>query len=338
MAKASFENPLSALFSGIGDLWKKKPTPVQLDPTNRIDGKRCLVTGASSGLGRAIAVELARRGGQVLMACRSGHPDAGEVVKAQSGSDSVEMRYLDLTDFRTVTGLCDELRSEERRFDIAVFNAGVVPSFSRRTEQGFEEMFAVNYLAKFLFVNRLLRDGTIPNSVFSEGRLAGTPSRGIPRIVFISSEAHRTPEPIDFATFGHFHKYDMGGSMKEYGFTKLLLTTFACELSRRLATENGVDVSVHALCPGAVNTNIAREAPGWTLPLLKIIFGLFFASPEKACEPAVYLSCSPLIEGRTGVYLHLMNEKEPASWATDSDMSKRLWDLSEQLLETGPLS
>jgi NAD(P)-dependent dehydrogenase (short-subunit alcohol dehydrogenase family) len=334
MAKPNYESPFSALLSGIADLFQKIKPIGQLTPSDRIDGKTCLVTGANSGLGKATSVQLARRGGHIVMACRSGHPEAVEQVKGESGSDAVEMAYIDLADTGSILSFCKEMRARGKLFDIAVLNAGVVPSHSRRTKQGFEEMFGVNYLANFVLVNRLLEDGTIPNSVFSEmGH-----HRGIPRIVFVSSETHRTAAPIDFNTFGHFREYGMSGSMREYGYSKLLVNTYASELARRLARKGKVDVAVHSLCPGAANTNIAREAPRWTQPLLKIIFALFFSSPLKACEPVVFLCCAPSLEGKTGLYLHLMDQKEPAPRATDPQIGKQLWSETERLLKNGPLS
>jgi NAD(P)-dependent dehydrogenase (short-subunit alcohol dehydrogenase family) len=346
---ASYEKPFSALLAGVSDRLKKKHPIGALTPAERVDGKTCLVTGANSGLGKAIAVELARRGGRIVMACRSGHPAAGESVKRESGNSCVEMARIDLTDFDSIRVFCKEMKRQRRCFDIVVLNAGIVAACSRRTKQGFEEMFGVNYLANFLLVNRLLRDGTIPNSVFT-GRKDGTASPGgdagldtsgsarIPRIVFVSSEAHRTSEPIDFTTLGQFRDYGMNGSLKEYGFTKLCLTAFAVELARRLRTPRGVDVAVHALCPGIVNTNIAREAPGWIQPIMKIVFPLFAVIPSSAAEPAIYLSCARSLEGRTRIYLHLMNEKEPAPHAVDPETGRQLWVQTEDLIESGPLS
>ena len=331
---------VSATLTGITDLFKPKVRIGELDEGIRIDGKVCLVTGSSSGLGKAAAVRLARRGGRVVMACRGGHPHAGEEVRRQSGNDTVEMERIDLNDLSTVNDFCVRMRERGIRFDICVFNAGVVPGEARRTRDGFEEMFQVNYLAKFFFVRELLAHGCL--------RAAEESDRGYPRIVFTSSEAHRSSPPLDMESLGEFAEYSMGGSMKQYGYTKLLLTTYFAELDRRLADGNGVEggdaripaagterrASVYALCPGPVNTRIARDAPAVFQPILKILFALFFRSPSRASEPVEYLCCAPELSERSGVYLHLMAEKPISEAAADPDAGERLWTRTERLLET----
>jgi NAD(P)-dependent dehydrogenase (short-subunit alcohol dehydrogenase family) len=320
---------VSATLTGITDLFKPKTRIGELDENLRIDGKSCLVTGSSSGLGKATALRLARRGGRIIMACRGGHPQAGEDVRRQSGSDSVEMEYIDLNDLSTVTDFCERMKERGIQFDICVFNAGVVPGEARRTRDGFEEMFQVNYLAKFFFIRKLFEHGCI--------RGARESDPGYPRIVFTSSEAHRSSEPLDLESLGEFAEYSMGGSMKQYGYTKLLLTTYFTELDRRLADGNGTDghrrASVFALCPGPVNTRIARDAPAVFQPLLKIVFGIFFRSPYKGSEPVEYLCCAPELSERSGVYLHLMTEKPVSEDAADPEMGKKLWETTEKLLE-----
>ena len=99
------------------------------------------------GLGKAVAIDLARRGGRVVMACRRGHPEAEAEVKRHSGSDTVEMLTVDLSDMRSVHRLCDELKERNIGLDIAVLNAGLAALRARRTPQGFETMFAVHFLA-----------------------------------------------------------------------------------------------------------------------------------------------------------------------------------------------
>ena len=116
-------------------LWQKKtigPVPEGV----RIDGKVCLVTGANSGLGKAVAIDLAKRGGHVLMACRSGHPEAGEEVRLASGSDRVEMLRVDLAELESVHTLCDLLKRRRRRLDITVLNAGLMPGCAPQVSPG----------------------------------------------------------------------------------------------------------------------------------------------------------------------------------------------------------
>ena len=291
----------------------------------RIDGKTCLVTGANSGLGKAVAIDLARRGGHVLMACRSGHPDAGEDVKAASGSDRVEMLRVDLSDMRSVHCLCDELRDRGTRIDIAVLNAGVMPRRARRTPQGFEIMFAVHFLANRVLVDRWLRDGTVRSAARIEDAA---------RIVLVSSDAHRSAEPIDFDRFGAFADYGVRDGIKHYGASKLVLCTFATELSRRLNRDGDGHVVVHSLCPGPVNTAIAREAPLFLKPLVYPLMKLFFLTPEKAAEPVSYLCCAGDAGKRSGIYLHMLREKRPSELATSRSNGARLWEASEKLLRT----
>ncbi len=325
MLEARHDTPIRAALSGLIDQFRRTGETAPLGPDARLDGRTVLVTGANSGLGKAVAIDLARRGAHVVMACRSGIPEAGEDVKRASGSRSVEMVRVELDDLRSVHRLCDELRDRSLRLDRLVINAGVMPLESRRTPQGFEQMFAVNYLANFVLVGRLLEDGVLP-------RRRG-PAGDVPRIVIVSSETHRTAPPIDFARFGEFVSYGAAGGMGQYGHTKLCLCTFAAELARRLQGPDGVEVAVHSLCPGAVATNIAREAPPWLKPIVAPMMRCFFRSPELAAAPVVYLTAATALEGETGVYMHMMKRKPASPSALDPEAGRLLWEKSAALTE-----
>lgn len=324
MPKTSKRNTIfSAVYGAIIDRLSQRKTLSPVPEGVRIDGKTCLVTGANSGLGKAVAVDLAKRGGRILMACRGGHPDAGDDVRRLSGSDHVEMLKVDLADLRSVHALCDQLKRDHNRVDIAVLNAGVVPSRARRSAQGYELMFAVHFLANRLLIDRLLDDGTI----------RPTPSPGqTPRIVFVASESHRSAAPIDFDHFAAFKNYGIKDGLKYYGSSKLHMCTYAQELSRRLNPGGEVQAAVTSLCPGPVNSNLAREAPALTKLILYPVMHLFFAAPEKAAAPVTYACCAEDMGRRSGVYLHLMQEKKPSPLATDEDAGARLWEESAVLL------
>jgi NAD(P)-dependent dehydrogenase (short-subunit alcohol dehydrogenase family) len=186
-----------------------------------------------------------------------------------------------------------------------------------------EEMFMVNYLAKYLFVRLLL-----------ENDLLNVSSNSTPRIIFVSSESHRNPKSFDWDGFGKYREYKMGKTVELYGYYKLLLTTFASELSRRLNSSGKTRLSVFVLCPGPVNSNIAREAPVIFKPLLKMVFRIFFRSPETAVQPLLYFACSPEVKGKALDYLFLMSRKEMDLKATDAQNGTRLWQYSEALLES----
>jgi NAD(P)-dependent dehydrogenase (short-subunit alcohol dehydrogenase family) len=293
-------------------------------------GRTCLVTGANSGLGKAIAIRLAKRGAKVIMACRSGIPEAGEEVRTASGNSDVEMIRVDLSDFDSITAFCNELRDRKITLDVAIFNAGVVPVTARTNKHGLELMFAVNFLAKFVVLHRLLHDGVIPNAAYGHNSRSDDP----PRVIFISSETHRSSIPIDFDRFGQPVEYGVTDGVKYYGLSKLHLTTYFHELSRRLNAENAArpDVCVHALCPGAVNSNMAREAPVWLKPLLKPVMAVFFQSPEKASIPVDYLVCSADMGEKTGRYMHMMRIKESSEASMDPEKGALLWSKTETLL------
>ena len=328
MVERTHRNPITAVLSGVLDQRSKEPKVTPVGPEARLDGRTCLVTGANSGLGKRIAIRLASRGAHDIMACRSGIPEAGEDVRRASGNENVEMIRVDLSDFDSIEAFCNELRDRKVTLDVAVFNAGVVPVTSRKNKHGLELMFAVNFLAKFVVLDRLLRDGVIPNAAYCRNSRADDP----PRVIFVSSETHRSSIPIDFDAFGEPVDYGVADGVKYYGLSKLHLTTYFQELSRRLNPDGGADVCVHALCPGAVNSNMAREAPAWLKPVLKPVMALFFQSPEKASIPVEYLVASEEMGEKTGAYMHMMRIKEPADAAMDPDKGALLWSKTEELL------
>ncbi len=311
------KNPITATLSGLFDISRAGRNVGLLAIDERVEGKVALVTGANRGLGKAVAAQLAERGAKVIMACRSGIPEAGEDVKRASGSAEVEMRSLELADLRSVAALCDQLARDGVQLDLVVLNAGVVPREARPTEQGFELMFGVNYLANVLLIERLLAKGVI--------RVGAVPQA---RIVFVSSESHRDAGPIDLIKLGRFIPYGAMTGMKVYGYSKLLLSTYAAELARRLDGK----VAVHSCCPGAVNTDIAREAPAWVKPVLGRVMERFFRAPAAAAQPVMYLCCAREIEGSTGKYLHVMQEKPAAEESLDRKLGFCLFRESEALI------
>ena len=317
-------NFVNATIQAIRDL--RDPPRPDINPLPddvRIDGKTCLVTGANSGLGRAAAIELARRGGNVILACRPGHPETPDEVRRLSGSETVALIEVDLSDLRTVHRFCDELQRRGVRIDIALLNAGLMSRRSRKTPQGYEVMFAVHFLAARVMIDRWLRDGVIRPS-----RRAGE----TPRIVFVSSESHRSAQAIDFESLGACPEYGTAESMRSYSLSKLAQCTFATELSRRLNPHEGTEVAVHAMCPGGVATNIARDAPAPLRPLVNAVLGRFFQSPEEAIGPIAYLCCGEEAGTSTGMYLHMMHRKQVSPAASDRSNGTRLWEASEALL------
>ena len=315
---------VDAFIGAVRDLRDSSKPDISPVPDDlRIDGKTCLVTGANSGLGRAASIDLARRGGNVILACRPGHTETRGEIRRLSGSNTVEMVEVDLADLQSVHRCCDQLARRGVQIDIALMNAGLVTRESRRTPQGYETTFAVNFLSKRVMIDRWLEDGVIrPSSRAGE----------TPRIVFISSESHRSAHEIDFDRFGEFTEYGLKESLKYYSLSKLVLCTYAAELSRRLNPSERVDVAVHSMCPGGVATNIAREAPMLVKPLVGPVLRVLFQSPEKAIRPVIYLCCAQEADAETGTYLHLMRRKPLSPSASDPVNGTRLWEASEALV------
>ena len=325
----------SAVTTALFDMFSNKG---QLDPladNQRIDGKICLVTGANSGLGKSVAVQLAKRGGHVIMACRSGIPAAGEDVKRLSGSNNVEMLSVDLSDLDSVSAFCNTLRDRNICIDIAIMNAGLMPLNSRPSAQGYELMFAVHFLANRLMLHRWCQDGVIRPA--TSGSTPGNTPNSTPRVIFVSSEAHQSSDPINFSKLGEYVEYGIKDGLRHYGTSKLHLSTFASELSRRLNPDwsdnsDHVDIAVHSLCPGPIASNIARESPGFLKPILNPIMSLFFNTPDKAAAPVMLLACAENMGYRTDVYLHMMREKSCSEHASNPNNGKQIWESSQSLL------
>jgi NAD(P)-dependent dehydrogenase (short-subunit alcohol dehydrogenase family) len=319
MSHGRFDNPVVAALAGFWDLFRKQANADKLTDSHRFDGKTCIVTGATSGLGFAVATEMARRGAHVIMACRSQIPEAGERVKKRSGSGKVEMRYLDLSKIESIHAFVDGLVKDNIRADVTILNAGVALPTARKTASGQDEMFLVNYLSNVILTQLMIDKKVIPTS-HAVGEWP-------PRIVFISSDSHQGSSAIDHNEFGKFYDHGVSKGIANYSYFKLILNTYATELSRRLNPDK-VNVGVHVICPGPVHSNIIKEAPFVLRMILGSIFKIIFRSPEKAALPVVYMSISEDFEGKTNEYLHMFNNKKMDPKVYIPEEGRKLWDES----------
>jgi NAD(P)-dependent dehydrogenase (short-subunit alcohol dehydrogenase family) len=292
-----------------------------LVPDARLDGQTVLVTGASRGLGRAIATGLGALGAHVIVPVRT--LGAETVAAIEEAGGRATAMSLDLLSLASVDALVHHLAADGVRLDRLVLNAGMVPKASRLSGDGFDAMLQVNFLSNTRLVAGLLESGVL------------RPSTPAPRIIVVGSESHRSAPAVDPDTITTPRTYGTGEVVAEYGRTKLLLHTWTVELARRLDTP-GDHVAVHHLCPGAVNSDIAREAPGWAMPLLKLSFKLFFQSPEAAARPVIYLTAATDPGARTGVYLHMNTRRDPAPLALDPARGAALWSAVEAIHAARP--
>ena len=319
MAEGRFDNPVVASLAGFYDRFRKQELKLRFKETDNFKNKTVLITGANSGLGFALAVQAAERGASVIMACRREIPEAGEKVKKKSGSDKVEMRHLDLSKINSIHNFAENLVRDKIHLDVVILNAASAASRSRPTDSGQDELFMVNYFSNFILANLLLSKGIInPNSVYQ------------PRLIFISSDSHRGASAIDYDEFGSYFDYGVSKAISNYSYFKLVLNTFATELSRRVNKEKTV-VQINCICPGPVNTNIIREVPFPIRIILRGIFSIIFRSPAKAAPPVIYLASSDDFIGKTNQYLHMFIPKRMDEKVYDENECKKLWEESEKL-------
>jgi NAD(P)-dependent dehydrogenase (short-subunit alcohol dehydrogenase family) len=319
MAEGRFDNPVVASLAGFYDRFRKQELKPRFKETDNFNGKTVLITGANSGLGFALAVQAAKRGANVIMGCRSQIPEAGEKVKKLSGSDNVEMRYIDMSKIDIIHQFVDKLIEDKITLDVTFLNAASAASRSRPTESGQDELFLVNYFSNFILANLLLSKGIIkPN-----------PEKQ-PRLIFISSDSHRGASKIDYSEFGRYFDYGVSKAISNYSYFKLVLNTFATELSRRI-NRNEVTLQINCICPGPVNTNIIREVPFPIRVILRGIFSVIFRSPSIAAPPVIYMATSDDFKGKTNQYLHMFIPKRMDEKVYDEQEGKKLWEESEKL-------
>jgi NAD(P)-dependent dehydrogenase (short-subunit alcohol dehydrogenase family) len=283
---------------------------MQVDPD--LTGRTCMITGASSGIGRAAAIALARMGASLVLVCR--HPGRGEAaaaeIRARSGSTDVTLMLADLSSQAQIRRLAREFRDTGRPLHVLLNNAGVLMIRRVETEDGIETTFAVNHLAYFLLTTLLL-----------DCLKAGAPSR----IVNVASDAHHwAGGGLDFDDLGSAKGFAIAWA---YGRSKLANILFTRELARRLA---GTGVTANCLHPGFVGSNFATNN-GWVSKIVMTVARPMARTPEKGAETAVYLCASPDVEGVTGQYFFDKRPKWPKSYAQSDDAARRLWEASERL-------
>lgn len=319
MSHGRFDNPVVAAMAGFWDLFRKQEYADRLKETDRFDGKTCLITGTTSGLGFALAVEMAGRGAKVIMANRRLLKETEAKVREKSGSPIVEARYVDLSRIDTIHDFVEGLVQDGIHPDVTILNAGVALPGSRKSESGQDEMFLVNYLANVMLCTLLLNKGVVARN--NDKRAFK------PRFIFISSDSHQGSSHIDYDEFGKYIDYGVSKGIANYSYFKLILNTYATELSRRLNKEN-VDVGVHVICPGPVHSNIIKEAPLVLRAILGAIFKIIFRSPKKAALPVVYMAISPDYEGRTNEYQHMFKSKKMDEKVYIPEEGEKLWERS----------
>lgn len=275
--------------------------------------KVCLVTGATSGIGKAAAVALARLGAELVIVGRSrerGERARAEIVE-RAGNRNVELLLADLSSQKQIRRLAADFLASDRPLHVLFNNAGVVNLRREETEDGIETTFAVNHLGYFLLTRLLL-----------ERLRASAPAR----VVNTASDAYRyAGGSLDFDDLSSRRQYSM---MRAYGRSKLANILFTQELARRLA---GSGVTSNCFHPGFVGSNFARNN-GLIAGVVMTLLRPLARSNEKGAETGVYLCASPEVEVVTGEYFFDCRPRRLKSWARSEGDAARLWQESERLV------
>ncbi len=279
-------------------------------------GKICVVTGANSGIGRAMAAQLGERGATVVMVCRNpetSHAARAElqtVCEANGGAGTFELIRADLSEMAQVRRAAEEIRGRWPKVDVLVNNAGLYLPKRRVTSEGLETMFAVNHLAPFV-LTQMLRD-----------QLRAASSSGRPRVVTTSSFGH---------VLGHVNFEDLQAGrrfigLRQYSNTKLMNVLFTRELARR----EGDWLTAHCFNPGAVATGFAQdERDAFSFGVL--LARPFQRSPQSAARTGTMLAADGEALESNGGYWSRGKRTKPSREGRSNETALRLWDVSEKL-------
>jgi NAD(P)-dependent dehydrogenase (short-subunit alcohol dehydrogenase family) len=280
-----------------------------------MEGKLCVITGATSGIGLITAERLAAMGARLVLVGRD--PARGEAavarIRGRAPRTEVSIHYADLSRLDALRTLASGLNALSR-IDALINNAGAM--FWRRqvTADGLERTFALNHMAYFV-LTALLRNKLV----------ASSPAR----IVNVASEAHRGAR-LDFGDLQSKRNYS---GMRAYSRSKLCNILFTREIARRLS---GTGVTANCLHPGFVHSRFGDNNPGLVGFGTRIVKQLFAISPERGAETSVYLASAPEVEGKSGGYYDQCAPKVPSPEAQDDAAARRLWEESARIV--GPVS
>ncbi|XP_078505331.1 retinol dehydrogenase 13 isoform X1 [Lissotriton helveticus] len=282
-----------------------------------IKGKTVIITGANTGIGKETALELAKRGGKIILACRDMNKceEAAKEIRGKTLSHNVFAKHLDLASMKSVSEFAQKINEEEPHVDILINNAAIMRCPYWKTDDGFEMQFGVNHLGHFLLTNLLLEK--LKNS-------------GHSRIINVSSLAHIAGE-IDFDDLNwEKKKYDTKAA---YCQSKLANVLFTKELARRL---EGTRVTANSLHPGVAATELGRHTgmhkSTFSSTALGPLFWVLVKSPKQAAQPTIYLAVAEEMEGISGKYFDGLKEKQPAAKAEDDQTARMLWEKSAELV------
>ena len=275
-----------------------------------IKNKNVLITGATSGIGEATAIDLAKKGANIFFIARNN-------LKAQNLSDKIELIsgkrpkffIANLASLKNIKESALEFISLDIPLHVLLNNAGLINNNRKETVEGFEEVFSINHLAYFYLTHLLL-----------EKLKEGTPSR----IINVSSGAHAFVKGFNFDDVNSLKEYK---PFKVYGYSKLANILFTKKLSQVLENEN---IIVNCLHPGVVGTGFGQNNGIFS----KILFNLskpFMRSSEKGAETSIYLCSSPDVSDVSGQYFYNCKIAKTTSWANNQEDADRLWDLSKEL-------
>ena len=273
-----------------------------MTPTD-MQGKICLVTGSTRGLGKSTALALAQQHATVILGCRD--KQRGEAVlaeiKAASPAATVDLLLLDLSVQHSIRTAVREFENRYDHLDVLINNAAVFTRQRTLTADGYETMFATNHLGPFLLTNLLLERLKAANSA---------------RILTITA-----PSTMKIA-FEDLQAEQKFSALYAFGASKAANLLFTYELARRLA---GTTVTVNAFYPGLVKTALMRDAP---VPL-RWLNPLFGKSPELVAQSVVYYASSPEVRAMTGLFFNKGRQPiDSSSYTRDQAVQQHLWEAS----------
>lgn len=276
--------------------------------------KIVLITGATSGLGKVAATELAKKGARVIIHGRN--KDKAEAAKNEimeaCQHDKVELLIADFNSLQQVRRMAEEFNKKFDRLDVLVNNAGgIMDSVRKETKDGNELTIAINVLSHYLLTALLFQKLKMSTNA---------------RIINISSEAHKTAKP-DFNDFQMTRSYS---AYLAYGNSKLYNILFAKEMHRRLTRQGIMNIKVNAMHPGVVATNFALKSSSKANLFFKLLRPLLL-SPEKGADTIIYLASDPKAGNTSGAYLKKRKIVNTSSKYDTQENAKKLWAACEEL-------